>query len=119
MIETTIVLWARHRCGSSREEITKCVALRLHLTLHDLEFCRQTNEFLVLRYPVDEIWSVDGRCFFLSHEVIMWSRQESLEAGTRHRLNTDNKRMSENTLISTKTDSKLGSINSCPTVNAK
>ena len=45
VIETTIVLWARHRCGSSREEITKCVALRLHLTLHDLEFCRQTNEF--------------------------------------------------------------------------
>ena len=44
---------------------------------------------------VDKIWSMDGRCFFLSHEVIMWSRQESLEASTRHRLNTDYKRMSE------------------------
>ena len=33
--------------------------------------------------------------FFLSHEVIMWSRQESLEAGTRHKPNTDFKRMSE------------------------
>ena len=38
-------------------------------------------------------WEVAA--FFLSHEVIMWSRHKSLEAGTRHRLNTDYKRMSE------------------------
>ena len=44
---------------------------------------------------VDEIWSTDRRCFFVNHEVIIWSRQESLEAGSRHKLDTDYKRMSE------------------------